>query len=225
MAPIRSPVVLGALLASSVLPFLPVAAAAATCDPLLKGEPASFEKSFALRGRERVTHALTVPANSNLIVLAQERGLDATLEVARNSRVLVRADNAVRRTGIQRLTFVTALNAEAYAINLIGKEETDVAGTVDVRVVAVPGDACGEVHRTLAAADANFAAGQSVTQGTVSPVPVADAPSAYAAAAKNGDTDGDEHHESAGAISDKLPCVYACQLHGDDEGTAVRRLH
>jgi CHAT domain-containing protein/predicted negative regulator of RcsB-dependent stress response len=185
MAPTRCPVVLGALLASSVLPFLPVAAAAAPCDPLLKSEQAAFEKSFELRGRERVTHPLELPAKSSVIVLAQERGLDVTLEVARNSRVLARADNAVRRTGIQRLTFVTAADAETYALNLIGKEEADVAGAVDVRVVTVPKDACGEVHRTLAAADASFAAGQSVTQGTVSPTPVADAPSAYAAAAKH----------------------------------------
>jgi CHAT domain-containing protein len=185
MAPIRSPVFLGALLASSVLPFLPVAAAAATCDPLLTSQPASFEKSFDLRGRERVTHALTVPAKASVLVLAQERGVDVTLEVARNSRVLARADNAVRRTGIQRLAFVTAADAETYAVSLIGKEEADVVGTVDVRVVTVPKDACGEVHRTLAVADASFAAGQSVTQGTVSPTPVADAPSAYAAAAKH----------------------------------------
>jgi CHAT domain-containing protein len=184
MGPTRSPVVLGALLASSVLTFLPVGTAAATCDPLLKSELAAFEKSFELRGRERVTHPLVVPAKSSLIVLAQEQGLDVTLEIARNSRVLARADNAVRRTGIQRLTFVSATDAETYAVNLIGKEEADVAGTVVVRVVVVPKDACGEIHRTLATADASFAAGQSVTQGTVSPTPAADAPSAYAAAAK-----------------------------------------
>jgi CHAT domain-containing protein/predicted negative regulator of RcsB-dependent stress response len=185
MASIRFPVVLGALLASSVLSFLPVAAVAATCDPLLTSEPALFEKSFDLRGRERVSHPLVVPAKSSVIVLAQERGLDVTLEIARNTRVLARADNAVRRTGIQRLTFVSAADTETYAVNLVGKEEADVEGAVDVRVVAVPKDACGDVQRTLAAADVSFAAGQSVTQGTVSPTPVADAPSAYAAAARS----------------------------------------
>ena len=184
MSSTRLPVVLGALLASSVLLFLPVVSAAATCDPLLRDQRAILEKSFEIRGRERVSQLLTLPAKTNVLVFAQEHGLDATLEVTRNNRVVARADNSVRRSGVQRLSFTTGGGGEAYAVNLIGKEEADAIGSVDLRVVADANDACAEIQRSLAAADASFAAGQAVTLGTVSPTPAADAPSAYAAAAK-----------------------------------------
>jgi CHAT domain-containing protein/predicted negative regulator of RcsB-dependent stress response len=184
MSSTRSPAFLGALLASSVVVLLPLVSRAA-CDPVMSGQRPLLEKSFDVRGRERVGQSLTLPPKTNVFVFATEHGIDVTLEVSRSSRALARADSSVRRTGVQRLTILTGTDSEIpYVVHVIGKEEADVSGKVEIRVAVAPNDACADVQRTLATADANFAAGQAVTQGIVSPTPAADAPSAYAAAAK-----------------------------------------
>src|SRR6185503_12586185 len=95
-----------------------------------------------------------------------ERGLDVTLQVSNAERLIGRGDDPIRRTGIQRVTFLARADT-AYSIILIGKEAVAVHGSVDVRIWSAPttSDACFDTQRQLAAANAAYAAGQAVSRG------------------------------------------------------------
>lgn len=117
-------------------------------------------------------------------MLAREDGTDVTLEVTSGDKIVGRADSPIPRTGIQHVAFDTREPAD-YAVKLVGKESSE-DGRAQLRVLtyAEPpqGDICLDIQRLFAAADANFAVGQSVNRGT-STDPAADAASAYQAAA------------------------------------------
>ena len=77
---------------------------ASNCDPSLRNAPAIYEVTVPIRGQNPVRNTFTVPSNADLMVFAQERGADVTLEVLDSSgQSLGRGDNPIRRTAIQRV--------------------------------------------------------------------------------------------------------------------------
>jgi CHAT domain-containing protein len=155
----------------------------AGCNAMLDDQRAVYEGSVDVRGRDRVTRAVRIPAGAEIIIFARERGVDVTLEVSSAGRVIGRADNPISRTGIQRVIFAARGEAE-YSVSLVGKEQAGSSGAVDIRVLSDPAktDACVDVQRLIAAADAAYATGQAVSRGLATESGV-DASSAYRSAA------------------------------------------
>ncbi len=142
-------------------------ALASNCDPSLSHAPAIYEVSVSIRGQNPVRNTFTVAGDSDLIVFAQERGADVTLEVLDPAgQSLGRGDNPIRRTGVQRVAF-SAHRGQRFYLSVSGKDHADSRGTVDLRVVdlqAAGDGACREAQKLMADADGAYAAGQAVTR-------------------------------------------------------------
>jgi CHAT domain-containing protein len=163
---------IGVRLASlSLLVVVANAAAATSCPPRMTDRAPVFEMTFELRGNERIQRKLLLPAGKSVLLLAREQGLDVRLEVKRDGQLAAIADNPIFRSGTQRAAFQTGRRAQ-YSVEIVGKEYGTPQGRVELRAV-VPGsaadaDRCVALQRALATADAQFAAGQSVTFGNKS---------------------------------------------------------
>ena len=144
------------------------AAAVAGCHRLMADHLPIFEMTFDVKASERAHRKLLLPANMDVLVLAREQGLDVRLEVKRDADVVAHADNPIFRTGTQRTAFRTVPDAQ-YSLEIVGKEHGAAKGRVEIRALALGRsaevDRCVGINRTLAAADAQFAAGQLVTLG------------------------------------------------------------
>jgi CHAT domain-containing protein len=142
-------------------------ASASNCDPGLAAAPAVYQVTVQIRGENPVRNTFTVSANTELLVFAQERGADITLEVLDSSGQSVgRGDNPVRRTGVQRVA-LPAHPGQRFYIAVTGKDHADSKGSVDLRVIdlqTVRDAACLEAQKLMAGADAAYAAGQEVTR-------------------------------------------------------------
>jgi tetratricopeptide (TPR) repeat protein len=153
--------------------------AVAACETLLTGTTVA-NLTVEVRGRERVSRDIPLPASADAVVFAAEDGIDVTLEIARAGHVMARADNPIARTGVQR-AILAGGEAAPYVLTLVGKEHANARGRVDVRVLLMSAasarDACVVAQRRLAAADAAYAAAQSSSGGSP-----ADASSSYEAA-------------------------------------------
>lgn len=153
---------------------------ASACDGVMT-DPGLYQTTLALHGRDRVTRDLQVSSEGSIMVLAAEQGIDVTLEVARGGRVLGRADNAIPRNGIQRVV-VAGRGTGPLVVTVTGKEHANASGQVAIKAIAVLAsrerDVCISAQRTLAAADAAYAASQLPAQGASK-----DAASLYKAAA------------------------------------------
>jgi CHAT domain-containing protein len=140
---------------------------ASNCDPSLADAPALYQVAVQIRGQNPVRNTFTVEANTDLVVFAQERGADVTLEVLDSSgQSLGRGDNPIRRTGVQRVA-LPAHQGQRFYIAVTGKDHADSRGSADVRVVdlqTVADSACREAQKLMAGADAAYAAGQAVTR-------------------------------------------------------------
>jgi len=178
---------------------------ASNCDPSLAAAPAVYQVAVQIRGQNPVRNTFTVGANTNLLVFAQERGADITLEVLDSSgQSLGRGDNPIRRTGVQRVALPAHLGQRFY-IAVTGKDHADSKGAVDVRVVdlqTVTDAACLEAQKLMAGADAAYAAGQAVTR---------------AVAGKSQSTSSDQAYQEAAAGYQKA----AARL-GNESDAALR---
>jgi CHAT domain-containing protein len=164
---------------------------ATSCDSSMAGQPAIFEATVNVRGLEPTKRLLQVPATSDIIVFARERGVDVALEVTDAAGTVVgRGDSPIRRSGVQRVE-LTARGAQPYYITITAKEHVDTSGSVELRVVDLRhtvNSSCLDAQRLLASADQAYAAGQAVTRGIVNSPGVssdkayADAAGAYRAA-------------------------------------------
>src|SRR5262249_21150213 len=103
------------------------------------------------------------------LIQVDEHDNDALVEVldSRN-QIKARADHPERRTGTRR-ALVTAPDAPSLLIRVTGKEHVGAAGTATIQVFdlatlqAHPD--CLAALKTLAAADADYAAGQEISRG------------------------------------------------------------
>ena len=113
-----------------------------------------------------------VPGHAYLIEVEQ-RNNDARVEILDPmNEVIVRADHPERRTGTQRAV-VTAPDRPFLAVRVTGKEHSNVVGTATVRVFDLAAlqarPDCTAIAKTLAEADADYAAGQEIARGRSTP--------------------------------------------------------
>ncbi len=167
-----------------VLALLACGVAAAACDPMLSERSALYETTLQVQGRQPTSRSVRLPAGANVLVLAREQGVSVTITVTLDRTNIGLTDSAIERAGIQRLAFMATPGE--YSITVAGKEDTAETGGVELRVLALDArareDSCLQVQRMLAAADAAYASGKSVSDGT-SVNPNADTHSSYQAAA------------------------------------------
>jgi CHAT domain-containing protein/tetratricopeptide (TPR) repeat protein len=173
------------LLIGAVLLGFTAMAAATSCDPMMAASLPAFEMTFEVHGRNRVERKLLLPPQTEVLILAKERGIDATLEITSAGKVIARTDSPIRRTGIQRVNFRVNPNAD-YAIAIIGGESAAKPGQVEVRALsyatAPATDLCLQVQVLLARADSAYAAADAAVHG-LSGSKASDAPAAYQSAA------------------------------------------
>lgn len=126
-----------------------------------------FDETFAMDSDVRIKRTLLVPTDATILVLAREQGVDVTLIVSDTSgRNLASADSPIQRSGIQHVTFAAA-QGSSYAVEIVGKRNTGVSGTVGLRIVDATAlsSPCLDVNSMLAGADAEYATGQVVSLG------------------------------------------------------------
>ena len=146
----------------------PGLAASLSCESAL-GTPAAAEGPLRTLAREPAgAHLLVVPGHSYLVQV-DERDNDAFVEVVdAKNQVIARADHPERRTGTRRAV-VIAPDSPSLLVRVTGKEQADAAGTATVQafdLAALKGRPdCLAILKTLAAADADYAAGQEVSRG------------------------------------------------------------
>ena len=138
------------------------------CPAMLANHLPLFEMTFDIADSQRVSRKLLLPARRDVLILAREHDVDVRLEVKRGADVVALADNPIRRTGIQRALFRT-LPDTIYSLDIVRKKHGQTKGRVEVRAIALApdldADQCVATNRALAAADAQFAAGQLITLG------------------------------------------------------------
>ncbi|HUK01259.1 MAG TPA: CHAT domain-containing protein, partial [Steroidobacteraceae bacterium] len=104
-----------------------------------------------------MTRDVRIPAGATALIFVRERGVDTTLEIADAAgRIMLRADNPIQRTGLQRAVLSSPTDA-TFSIRVGVKSQLSAAGQVDLRVVldrASADDRCQNLQRTLAQADA-----------------------------------------------------------------------
>jgi CHAT domain-containing protein len=144
----------------------PLPASADTCEPSLTDRAAAFEAVVELTGNDVVKQTARFPANTTVVLIASEEGIDVMLQVSEGGSVSGRADSPVMRTGNQRVVLASGAGTE-HAIAIVGKEHHELKGRVRLRAVAFTpeqsNDACLATQRLLAAADSAYATGQRVT--------------------------------------------------------------
>ena len=119
-------------------------------------------------GTAPVTASLVAVQGDTYLVEVAERGNDALVEVlGTGGSVIARADHPERRTGTRR-SVVAAPGAEL-TVRVTGEEHANVTGTATVRIFDLAateaGSECVTLMRTLAAADADYAAGEEISRG------------------------------------------------------------
>jgi len=145
----------------------------------LPAENVLRELSLTLRDRQRTEATLKLPANTPLMLVAGEREIDAILEI-RDAGVTSAADNPLRRLGPQRILLGPG-RAREIVLAGIGKEPA--RGTMKVSLVSLRGmpPQCVRALGAMAAGDAQYARGQSISMGDVEAGEL-DQPQAYAKA-------------------------------------------
>ena len=137
------------------------------CDSALSNRPALFEATVELSAEGKWQSEVTVPAAMEIVVIAREEGVDATLEASTSAQRIIRAATPIARAGTVHAR-LTADRAAALSLALLGKSASGSRGRVAIRVLSLgsPGqnDACVDIQRQLSAADAAYAAGQAVTK-------------------------------------------------------------
>jgi CHAT domain-containing protein/tetratricopeptide (TPR) repeat protein len=153
--------------AASATCAAPATTAGASCTRAL-GVPAVSPATVRTLGTEPTTVDLALSPGEYLIEVA-ERDNDAVVEVlGPKGEVLAESDHPERRTGTRRAV-VTAQGAGVVTVRITGKEHANAAGTATVRAFDLAGlqarPDCLAIMKALAAADADYAAGQAITRG------------------------------------------------------------
>ncbi len=143
----------------------------ASCTRTL-GEPALSAGPVRTLGTKPATVALTLEPGHTYLVEIAERDNDALVEVLDfKGQVLGASDHPERRTGTRRAV-VTAPETGYLIVRVTGKEHESAAGTATVRAFELARlqahPDCLAVMKALAAADADYAAGQAISRGLAS---------------------------------------------------------
>jgi CHAT domain-containing protein len=152
---------------------------AASCEPPARN--ILRELRLDLRDRTRSEQPLELPANSALMLLGNEAGIDSILEVRDAAGNTQSADNPMRRLGPQRIFLEARPTSWHVTVAGVGKEPA--RGSMKVQVVSLrgmPGE-CVVALRALAMGDQQFARAQVISMGDVE-AGDQDLPQAYKAA-------------------------------------------
>ncbi len=147
---------------------LPVAAATESCSAAL-GAATFTQLLLKTHGLDPVTVHFDVRPGNPYLVQVEERGNDALVEVLdATGEMLARADHPERRTGTRRAV-VAGPQSASLTVRVTGKEHANAAGTAFIRLsdlatLQAPSD-CLVIANTLAAADADYAAGEEISRG------------------------------------------------------------
>jgi CHAT domain-containing protein len=166
----RVPAVGRRLVAAIVLAgwAVPGIAASLSCASAL-GAPAVVEGPLRTLGREPAVARVSVTPGQIYLIQVAERDNDALVEVldSRN-QVIARADHPERRTGTRRAV-VTSPDSPSLLVRVTGKEHAGAAGTATVQVFDLAAlrerPDCIAILKTLAEADADYAAGEEISRG------------------------------------------------------------
>src|SRR5882724_741797 len=150
---------------------VPGAAENTSCTRAL-GAPAVTAGLKTLGTEPAAADFAVVPGHAYLIEVEQRHN-DARVEILDPMNVvIVRADHPERRTGTRRAV-VTAPDRPLLVVRATGKEHSNVVGTATVRVFDLaalqPRPDCAAIVRTLAEADADYAAGEEIARGRSTP--------------------------------------------------------
>ncbi len=112
--------------------------------------------------------SVDVPAHTEVLVQATNRGIVAVLEVLGNgSTLLAHSENPVRRYG-SAWAIVLSGDARHVVVRLTGKEHADLSGRVVLHAYAFAearlSSRCARTFRALAAADTAYAKGQDIAR-------------------------------------------------------------
>ncbi len=161
------------LLAAIVLTGWAATGAAGTSCTRALGAPAVAEGPLKTLGTEpAITRIALVPGHLYLIEV-DERDNDALVEILDSkNEVIARADHPERRSGTRRAV-VTAPDSASLGVRITGKEHANAAGSATVRAFDLAAlqsrPDCVAVLKTLAAADADYAAGGEIARGHSAP--------------------------------------------------------
>lgn len=164
--------------AGAASPFAP------DCAPLPGQDVAKVTLEFV--GKPRVARSFQLPADTTLLLVALEKGIDSRLELKDPTTREIRAfDNPMRRWGPQRAV-VPAGRARTLELAAVGKERA--RGTLEIMVypfkASTAEGGCLDFHRRLAAGDRHFARGQQISSGELK-APDGTAKAEYEAAVKD----------------------------------------
>ena len=179
-----SGLLLVASLASSAWP----AAAAAPADSCSRslGTPAGTVRLLKTLGKQPSQAELALVPGHTWLLEVVEQGNDALVEVLGSKNLLVaRADHPERRTGTRRAV-VTSPDSGSLTVRVTGKEHAAASGTATIRAFDLATlearPECLAIMRSLAEADADYAAGEEISSGRAA-APGADARETFLRAA------------------------------------------
>ena len=157
----------GLLAALSLVGSLAPMPARATCAEALG--PADFSAGpLATVGTVPVETSFAVLPGHTYLLQLDERDNDAYAEVLDSAgHLLGRADHPERRTGTRRVV-LSAPESVPVTVRVTGKELENAIGSATVRVFdlgAARSTECVAIVKSLAAADASYAAGQQISNG------------------------------------------------------------
>ena len=163
----------------------PAMAQSTSCTGAL-GVPAASAAAVKTLGTQPASVNLALTPGHSYLIEVIERDNDALVEVlGSRGEVLAKSDHPEPRTGTRRAV-VTAPVTGPLAIRVTGKEHANAAGTAGVRAFDLAGletrPDCLAVVKALAAADADYAAGQAISHGRAAS-PAGSARDAYLTAA------------------------------------------
>jgi CHAT domain-containing protein/tetratricopeptide (TPR) repeat protein len=166
-----APGAFGLLLVTALgLSTWPVLAAspADSCSRAL-GTPAGAARLLKTLGKEPSQVELRLAPGHSWLLEVNERGNDALVEVFDpNSRLIARADHPERRTGTRRAV-VTPQDPGSLTVRVTGKEHAGANGSATIRAFDLaalqPRPDCLAIMRSLAEADADYAAGKEIASG------------------------------------------------------------
>jgi CHAT domain-containing protein/tetratricopeptide (TPR) repeat protein len=120
-------------------------------------------------GTEPAAADLAVVPGHAYLIEVEERDNDALVEILDSkNEVMARADHPERRSGTRRAV-VTTPNSASLGVRVTGKEHANAAGTATVHAfdLAALRDRpdCMAIVKALAAADADYAAGEEISRG------------------------------------------------------------
>ena len=156
------------------------------CDPLAADQPALFEAVVDISLAAPFSREARVPARSQLLVIAREMGIDATVEVRDNGHLMGRSVSPINQTGVARLA-IKPPDTGTLSLKITAAAKDAKAGKISVRAISISPDRlderCIRLQFRLAAADQTYAEGHIVKFGTPSGDGHTDAASAYQSAA------------------------------------------